>query len=264
MSDIVFSDVCNHHFVIRIYNQIQSDNLIKQKKKWMEDYSYAKGLSIFLTSKTSFLKHALAPLVYATSSLIPGGHMVDDHSLLIKPDQPIIVFSHGIAGSRFMYSQFAIECCKRGLMVVAVEHMDGSAIAAKDEKGQILHYQHPPDDEESIKTFRRTQLIKRSQELKNVLEYVSEKWPNRDMYLAGHSFGGITAFHTSVNQSVKKLGVKKVLLVDPWWYALEESDLGSKSDSIYYCATTEKFHWPEQDNVSEKILNSGKYYTILL
>jgi pimeloyl-ACP methyl ester carboxylesterase len=147
-------------------------------------------------------------------------------------------------------------------MVIAIEHMDGSAMSFQDEKGQIMHYQHPPQDGESMRVFRRTQLIKRSQELKNVLEHVYETWPNRTIYLAGHSFGGITAFYTSTLQAVKKLGVKKVLLVDPWWYALEESDLNNSSDSSYYCATTEKFHWPEQDQMAEKIINSGKNYSL--
>ena len=258
MAEIVFADVRIPRFTFRIFNQVNSTEVVKKKKRWLEDYSYAQGLSLFLTSKTSIMKHAIAPVIYAASALVPSGYMVDDHNLLIKPNQPIIVFSHGIAGSRFMYSQFANECCTRGFMVVAIEHTDGTAVAVKDDKGQILHYQHPPPDEESVKVFRRTQLIKRSQELRHLLEHIHEQWPNRDIYLAGHSFGGITAFHASTHHSVQKLGVKKVLLVDPWWYALEDSDLKNESSSSYYCATTEKFHWPEQDQMAEKILSTGK------
>lgn len=255
MTDIVFADVRNSRYIYRLFNLIKSDqDVIKKKKKWLQDYSYAKGLSMFLTSKSSLMQHAIAPLVYATSSvLVPNGLMVDDHQLLIKPDQPIIIFSHGLAGSRFMYSQFAAECCMRGFMFIAMEHMDGSAISFQDDKGQITHYQHPPEDGESVKVFRRTQLMKRSHEMRNLLENVHELWPNREIYLAGHSFGGITAFYTSTHHSIKNLDVKKVLLVDPWWFALDDSDLKNVSDSTYYCATTEKFHWPEQDNAAEKI-----------
>lgn len=259
MSDVVFADVRNPRFIYRLFNQVNSEEVNKKRRRWLEDYSYARGLSMFLTSKTSLIQHAIAPLIYASSALVPSGHMVDDHQVLIKPNQPIILFSHGIAGSRFMYSQFAHEACKKGYMVIAIEHTDGSAISFQDEKGQVVHYQHPPGEEESMKVFRRSQLIKRSQELRNLLEHVHQMWPNREIYLAGHSFGGITAFYTSTLQAVQKLGVKKVLLVDPWWYAFEDSDLKNESDSTYYCATTEKFHWPEQDQVAEQIINSGKY-----
>jgi pimeloyl-ACP methyl ester carboxylesterase len=253
---IVFADVRNHGFIYRIFNQVMSEDIIKKRQPWLQDYSYARGLAKFLTLKT-FMQAVIAPLIYASSVLIPSGNMVDDHQLLIKSNQPIIIFSHGIAGSRFMYSQFAHEACKRGYMVIAIEHMDGSAISFQDEKGQIMHYQHPPGDEEAAKVFRRTQLIKRSKELESLLKHVNETWPNRDIYLAGHSFGGTTAFYSSTLEKVQKLGVKKVLLVDPWWYALEESDLNNGTSSKYYCATTEKFHWPEQDQMAERIVNSG-------
>ncbi|PWN28798.1 hypothetical protein BDZ90DRAFT_211047, partial [Jaminaea rosea] len=43
---------------------------------------------------------------------------------------PVIVFSHGLAGSRLAYSQYCSELASQGIVVAAIEHRDGSGIAS--------------------------------------------------------------------------------------------------------------------------------------
>lgn len=41
---------------------------------------------------------------------------------------PVVVFSHGLAGSRLSYSQFCGELASYGIIVAALEHRDGSGV----------------------------------------------------------------------------------------------------------------------------------------
>jgi hypothetical protein len=44
---------------------------------------------------------------------------------------PILLFSHGLAGNRLMYSSFCVKLASYGFIVLAIEHADGLAAATR-------------------------------------------------------------------------------------------------------------------------------------
>ncbi|AEO66122.1 uncharacterized protein THITE_2113973 [Thermothielavioides terrestris NRRL 8126] len=73
-----------------------------------------------------------------------------------RPQFPVVIFSHGLGGSRTLYSSICGELASFGLVVVALEHRDGSGARTfvnKAGKSEDLESQHldrtqgPPDNE---------------------------------------------------------------------------------------------------------------------
>ena len=130
---------------------------------------------------------------------------------------PLIIFSHGLAGTRHTYTQYVTALASQGYVVLVLEHRDGSAPAVSlpplsesldghdgsaaagcKDKERILHYLKLPDlawdDEEdkSLMRFRTLQLDMRV----------------RETYEAYHSFKRLT---NGDHESVTVIdGLKKV------------------------------------------------------
>ncbi|KAG2500884.1 hypothetical protein HYH03_001644 [Edaphochlamys debaryana] len=105
---------------------------------WIPHYAYAQGYIgyIFkLVNKTgiaiSAARVALTGLAYTlgVSRVLPVHYQAPvDRSL---GPLPVVIFSHGIAGTRNAYSSICIELASRGYVVMALEHSDGSASTAR-------------------------------------------------------------------------------------------------------------------------------------
>eukprot|EP00092_Neocalanus_flemingeri_P039065 GFUD01042525.1.p1 GENE.GFUD01042525.1~~GFUD01042525.1.p1 ORF type:complete len:431 (+),score=110.80 GFUD01042525.1:118-1410(+) len=161
---------------------------------------------------------------------------------------PVVVFSHGMGCNRFNMSQLCYQLASRGVMVVAVEHREGSGFGTFYMKGDTLenipHLQVPVDEDEY--RVRNKQINHRCEEVLRAIDLlvkinageaitnVIDKNNNaiksdltilkssmdltNNLYLAGHSFGGSTVLlASSLNTKVKA-----VFAMDPWMYPLAE------------------------------------------
>jgi platelet-activating factor acetylhydrolase len=118
----------------------------RSRVRWLPDpriqtcHGYAKFLSIpnlpvtaYIASTTMFTKLPAyrnanlaqhRPISNASQTSTPSSGDVEDYEK--KPTFPVVFFSHGLGGSRTNYSTICGELASFGLVVVAMEHRDGS------------------------------------------------------------------------------------------------------------------------------------------
>jgi len=128
---------------------------------------------------------------------------------------PVVFFSHGLCGTRTMYSAFCTELASHGFIVVAPEHTDGSACLAVTSE-QTIPYARRTDADQ------RQQLQQRVRELVgcwNCLPSVRRgKFANSldlsSCVLVGHSFGGATVLCAGGASPFR--GRSSLVLLDPW------------------------------------------------
>jgi platelet-activating factor acetylhydrolase len=85
---------------------------------------YAKGYANFL--KQPVLPTSLVISLAVYNKTIPAA----ENAPPISPQDgrlPVMIFSHGLGGSRNVYSQFCGSMASYGVFVAAIEHRDGSA-----------------------------------------------------------------------------------------------------------------------------------------
>eukprot|EP00434_Breviolum_minutum_P030248 symbB.v1.2.026754.t2/scaffold2681.1/size73127/3 len=149
---------------------------------------------------------------------------------------PIVIFSSGIWGSCEMYTQYLRDLASFGMVVISIEHEDGSGIFAVNSEGKTLPYQEPPPDVDTA-TFRQPNLQKRSKEInaivhsiKNLcgesstpLAKVIQQTDADCMALVGHSLGAAGAWRYLRTEG-RQCPFRFVLLMDLWPAALLEED----------------------------------------
>jgi platelet-activating factor acetylhydrolase len=157
--------------------------------------------------------------------------------------RPIAVFSHGLAGFPRLYSTLLMDIAARGVVVLAVTHMDASAAYCRDAGTEIhipLNTQlkwtvkdREPQLDIRVRETRSTIARIRSGELLRALGYekeVVDKYVAMDLpiHLIGHSFGGATVLTTSLEEeraakdSNRASSVASVVTYDPWSVPLRE------------------------------------------
>lgn len=170
----------------------QSDQALSRGGiKWLPEYRYFEGCAklmglwrIFVWAGYSIIAgmNASIPVSWG-SRLRLGKNENEQESQKIK--HPIVIISHGMAGTRYSHSALGLELASNGFVVAAVEHRDGSASGT-------FYFASQKDMENGVKTWipykqykfgndahykaRKEQVEQRSQELikaLNVLEKIN-------------------------------------------------------------------------------------------
>lgn len=149
---------------------------------------------------------------------------------------PVIIFSHGLGGHRGVYSITCSELASQGYVVLAVEHAEGTASAAKLAGGKGYRFYKGLGGEEVQVQKTRDRVV----EMKTALRVLralhkGEDLPGlslsygcdagtffkgamdlRCLAAVGHSFGGATTAALVSEDPMFRCGV----CLDPWWPAL--------------------------------------------
>ncbi|KAG8711424.1 hypothetical protein FRC08_015913 [Ceratobasidium sp. 394] len=165
---------------------------------------------------------------------------------------PLVIFSHGLAGGRYTYSDYCGRLASQGMVVLAIEHRDGSGpmVTPIDEEtgkpapklyiqAKELSWDNEPTTNLPI---RKDQLVFRIREIyeafasfKSIVDgnqgtTVSigsfNHWDSlkgqvdySKVFLTGHSFGGATSLSLLSSpppEGHPQLPIEKVVLLDPW------------------------------------------------
>ena len=212
--------------------------------RWLPGIEYAYGIAFFLfyrrpkTWLNWVLRHVIFILVYILGSL-QQLYIFHGAKLLEISDTkfPVVVFSHGLAGNRSLYSLICIELASQGYIVLALEHADGTASVAKvaGHTRKFIYYQGLGDEEGQVeKTRYRIQEMKTSYKILRALhkgdsipglvlsrnkdprQFFRGKIEMRCLAAVGHSYGGATVAGLVSEDPMFRCGIS----LDPWWPAL--------------------------------------------
>ena len=194
----------------------------KARPAWLPQPSmeYAKGYANFLKQPVMPTSLAIAMAMYNTAIPAIENGVPAPKENLEAGKMPVMIFSHGLGGSRNAYSQWCGSMASYGIFVAAIEHRDGSApisiVNAPSNKQFSVPYRRITEYNEHTKDYRTSQLTQRTYEVSKLvgllrdinhgkLEGVTDDMKGLvDMFkgllntkkgefiMAGHSFGAAT------------------------------------------------------------------------
>eukprot|EP01060_Flectonema_neradi_P033922 TRINITY_DN5810_c0_g2_i1.p1 TRINITY_DN5810_c0_g2~~TRINITY_DN5810_c0_g2_i1.p1 ORF type:complete len:358 (+),score=30.23 TRINITY_DN5810_c0_g2_i1:43-1116(+) len=178
------------------------------------------------------------------------------------PNTPIIIFSHGLYGTSDMYTHLCRELASNGLMVIAINHEDGTSTSC----GKTLPYKRPPktlvySNRSEVQDFRAPFFSKRKDEIQTVLDYLhSSDAQHQDLFsqadtskiaFAGHSFGAATAVVAADHFDQFNC----VLLYDIWSYPIPNSSFKVTKPSISFLSS--QFANGGESSLTKTLLNAS-------
>ena len=178
---------------------------------------------------------------------------------------PVVVFSHGMGCNRFVMSQLSYQLASQGVVVVAVEHRDGSGCGSyfvEEEGGAAIQVPHEEVLHHGEYQRRNQQVNQRSSEIRRIIDVLAELQAGQpvvnvvddvdsqnvdlkfltssldlknNLHLLGHSFGGSSALLAAWQDG----RVQSTLVLDPWMFPLAEQEF--KIDKPTVVVNTKKF-----------------------
>ncbi|XP_069668593.1 platelet-activating factor acetylhydrolase-like isoform X2 [Periplaneta americana] len=263
---------------VRFYYPTSLDHIKKHSSRWIPWVAhdkYLEGFSRVLQIWTFVLKFFFWLL--AGNCYIPVVWNADVRKEGAK--LPVVILSHGLGASRFLYSSICVELASHGFLVAAVEHRDKSASASFYYKSKERQASSTPSwvnfkvvcfgsghfPERSKQVSKRVEECRR---LLDLLEKINDGSPIKNILtkdfklsqlkgrlnlenltMMGHSFGGATALLTLENEPRLKYGV----ILDPWMFPLkEEPNLWNTVKQPLLFINTETFHITTNYNALKK------------
>ncbi|KAH7931206.1 hypothetical protein BV22DRAFT_998558 [Leucogyrophana mollusca] len=148
--------------------------LIRPVQDSLRGYAHFSGISPWLVWPILYLYGALLKIpVYPNAPLLDP-QSVTPASKTESAPWPLVIFSHGLGGSRTAYSQLCTRLASSGRVVLAMEHRDGSGHACIPSNSQTKLYIKERDviwapgtkeTERDISIFRGDQLAFRRHEI---------------------------------------------------------------------------------------------------
>lgn len=243
------------HLVGRIYYPSTEargdtkDSGSPHSSSWLSSIHEASGFGSFLFfSAPNWQKYTVQPLfaaalwvfgkrthvqVHKNAALAPAVNGRDGELL----EYPVIIFSHGVGGTRGTYSVLCAELASQGYVVLAVEHTDGTASSVHCAgKGGWRYYSGfgKGDVQHAKLTWRMREVATAARVLealnKGTLDahdchlsgeataasFLRGKLNLKDLALVGHSFGGATV----TAAAAVDLQPRAVVALDPYWPAV--------------------------------------------
>ncbi|GMI13108.1 hypothetical protein TrLO_g1902 [Triparma laevis f. longispina] len=197
------------------------------RKKWLPSYAHAGNWSSFIGLPYHLLGSVSS--LYFTGTKVFSPHNLQPKEVAEGVKRPLIIFSHGLASWGNHYSCLLSYLSSFGYTIITFDHTDGSATVAELNSG-IKEYEYVNEKNiEYMKKRRGEQLDLRVNDIKNVWNFIKNyekgggtiietvlKNTNRESFIiAGHSFGGGTAYACLESEKINP-PPKAGILFDPW------------------------------------------------
>jgi platelet-activating factor acetylhydrolase len=216
---------------------------------------YAKGYAKFLKQPILPASLLISLAVYYTA--IPA---IENAPPINPPNSriPVMIFSHGLGGSRNAYSQWCGSIASYGVFVAAIEHRDGTAptsiVHAGTPKQFAVPYRRITEYSDHTKDYRTSQLAQRTFEVSKLVALLRDlnhgklldindnnkksvldqfkgilNTKKGQLIMAGHSFGAATAVAVCKDKEIVEADYplkdefKAALMLDIWMVVISSS-----------------------------------------
>ncbi|ULU11362.1 hypothetical protein L3Y34_015075 [Caenorhabditis briggsae] len=242
---------------------------------WLPKPEYAHGLGEYLGASQQKMD--------LISMAIVGDKRedcIDNAQLSTKQDSwPIVIFSHGLGGSRTFYSTYCTSLASHGYIVAAIEHKDHSAcwtFNLTEKNGEMVEealkiqlIKNNDPDEFKLRNQQVEQRVAECVRALKVLEQLNagvvpekllvgkdfdwtqfhNKLMTGSASIIGHSFGGATCLASTA--FTKEF--QKSIVLDGWTFALDPSQQQNSNQPTMFLNIGD-WQWNENLEVMKKIL----------